>query len=104
MGAKEAVAAIRAMVAEAPESSWLLDPPVLAETVAHIDALEAKLEQITELVKAAELRSLQSLARTFEGLPFPAIVLSADLRAILEPATTLPLGTTRLQNPVKEPL
>lgn len=41
------------------------------------------IREITELVKAAELRSLRSPARTYDGLPFPAIVPSAALRAIL---------------------
>lgn len=36
---RDAVAAIRAMVAEAPNSSWVVDPPLLAEVIATLDAL-----------------------------------------------------------------
>lgn len=36
----EAVAAIRRMVEQAPGSSWIVEPDVLAGVIAHIDALE----------------------------------------------------------------
>lgn len=53
---------------------------------AEVERLRAVVERVEALRDEAERRGEESIARDFNGNPFPSVILPADLRAALDPA------------------